>query len=90
MAKRGRTQEASSPQNPPEPIEEVVRFLRQQDDVVVRQNDREFLVNGRFRLDAAQLVERANRMRARHGKPAFSQGPSNPMRNELQNPSGQP
>src|SRR5205823_6400587 len=71
IAKRGRTQESSSPPNPPEPIEGVVRFLRQQDDVVVRQNDSEFLVNGRFRLDAAQLVERANRMRVRHGKPAL-------------------
>ena len=66
-AKFGRSYESRSPQELPESIEEVVRFLRRQDDVVVRQNDGEFLVNGRFRLDIAQLVERANRMRARYG-----------------------
>jgi hypothetical protein len=73
-AKLGRRQEPLSSQHPPESIEEVVRFLRQQDDIVVRQSDGEFLVNGRFRLGPADLVERANRMRARQRKPAFTQG----------------
>ena len=90
VRKRGQAKEPFSPQNPPEPIEEVVRFLRQQDDVVVRRNDGEFLVNGRFRLNAAQLVERANRMRARHGKPAFRQGSSNPILDQFPEPKPQP
>ena len=78
-AKFGRSYESRSPQELPESIEEVVRFLRRQDDVVVRQNDGEFLVNGRFRLGAGQLVERANRMRARQGKPPFNrQGTAEP------------
>jgi len=51
--------------------EEVIRYLRQQDDVVVRQDDGPFLVNGRFRLGLADLVSRANRMRARQGKREF-------------------
>jgi hypothetical protein len=62
-----------SPENPPQSIEEVIRFLRQQDDVVVREDDGRFLVNGRFRLAAAELIERANRIRARQGKSAFRQ-----------------
>lgn len=52
-------------------VDVVVRFLRQQDDVVVPQGNGEFLVNGRFRLDFSELVARANRMRARQGKPEF-------------------
>jgi DNA-binding CsgD family transcriptional regulator len=51
--------------------EEVVRYLRQQDDVVVPQDEGEFLVNGRFRLTLAELLSRANRMRSRQGKPEF-------------------
>ena len=53
-------------------VDEVVRFLRQQDDVVVPQGDGEFLVNARFRLPLDELVSRANRMRARQGKPEFA------------------
>ena len=58
----------------PEPhsaLNEVVQYLRQQDDVVVRHSEGEYLVNGRFRLGAADLIERANRMRSRQGKAAF-------------------
>jgi hypothetical protein len=48
-----------------------VRYLRQQDDVVVPQTNGEFMINGRFPLDVVELVSRANRMRARQGKPEF-------------------
>jgi hypothetical protein len=56
----------------PASIDEVVRFLRQQDDVVVPQGDGEFLVNARFRLPLGELVGRANRIRKRQGKPEFA------------------
>jgi len=52
-------------------LDEVVRYLRQQDDVVVPQGPGEFLLNGRFRMETTELVSRANRMRSRQGKPAF-------------------
>src|SRR5205807_3741443 len=52
-------------------IEEVVRYLRQQDDVVVAQENGAFLVNGRFHMAVSDLVDRANRMRSRQRKPAF-------------------
>jgi hypothetical protein len=52
-------------------IDDVVRYLRQRDDVVVPQAGGDFLVNARFRLPVADLVTRANRMRARQGKPEF-------------------
>jgi len=45
--------------------------LRQQDDVVVLQEDGFYLVNARFRLSAAELMLRANRMRDRQSRPAF-------------------
>ena len=51
-------------------MEDIVRYLRQQDDVVVAREDG-FLVNGRFQMPSAELVARANRMRSRQGKPAF-------------------
>lgn len=53
-------------------VDEVIRYLRQQDDVVVPQGSGEFLVNARFRLDLGELVNRANRIRARQGKPEFA------------------
>jgi hypothetical protein len=56
---------------PSSSIDEIVRYLRQQDDVVVSQEDGGFLVNGRFRMSAAELTLRANRMRRRQQKPAF-------------------
>lgn len=55
----------------PVSLEEVVRYLRQQDDVVVPQEDGFYLVNARFRLSAAELTLRANRMRGRQTRPAF-------------------
>jgi hypothetical protein len=54
--------------------EQVIRYLRQQDDVVVPQEHGQFLVNARFRLRLADLVSRANRMRQRQGKPEFALG----------------
>ena len=51
--------------------EDVVRYLRQQDDTVVPEGSNAFLVNGRFRLTPNELVERANKMRRRRGKPEF-------------------
>jgi hypothetical protein len=53
-------------------VDEIVRYLRQQDDVVVPQGGGEFLVNARFRLSLEKLVSRANRIRTRQGKPEFS------------------
>ena len=55
----------------PASIGTVIRYLRQQNDVVVSQNDNVYLVNGRLRLLKRQLVERANCMRARQRKPPF-------------------
>ena len=52
-------------------IAEIVRYLRQQDDVVVPQENGAYLVNGRFRLSAAELIERANWIRSRQRKPSF-------------------
>ena len=51
--------------------EDVVRYLRQRDDVVVQTADGAFLVNGRFRETLEELVERANRIRARLCLPRF-------------------
>jgi len=55
-------------------VQEVIRYLRQQDDVVVLQEDGKYLVNGRFRMRPDELVDRANRMRSRQGKPEFNTG----------------
>jgi hypothetical protein len=52
-------------------VDDVVRYLRQRDDVVVRTGDGGYLVNGRFRETLEALVERANRIRARHRLPQF-------------------
>jgi hypothetical protein len=52
-------------------IDDIVRYLRQRDDVVVPQEDGGYLVNGRFRMTASELVVRANRMRTREKKPTF-------------------
>ncbi len=51
--------------------DEVVRYLRQRDDVVVPESSGTYLVNGRFRLDLAELVAKANRARDRENKPLF-------------------
>jgi hypothetical protein len=53
------------------PVEEIIRYLRQQDDVVVPQEDGSYLVNARFRMSPSELTNRANRMRTRQRKPVF-------------------
>lgn len=53
------------------PIDEIIRYLRQQDDVVVQEQSGGYLVNGRFRMALGELIARANRMRTRQGKPSF-------------------
>ena len=68
--------------NPSASIDEIVRYLRQQDDIVVPQEDGRFLVNGRFHLAFADLVSRANRMRARQRKPEFELIGNKPSRRE--------
>ncbi len=55
----------------PVSAEDVVRYLRRQDDVVVPHGDGVFLVNARFRLGLAELIDRANKMRRRQDKPEF-------------------
>jgi hypothetical protein len=52
-------------------VDDVVRYLRQQDDVVVSDGNGAFLVNGRLRLDLSELVAKANRARRRQNKPLF-------------------
>ena len=51
--------------------DEVVRYLRQQDDIVVQYGEAGYLVNGRFQLSLPDLISRANKMRNRQGKPDF-------------------
>jgi hypothetical protein len=63
-------------------MEEIIRYLRQQDDVVVPQENGQFLVNGRFHMPLADLAARANRMRARQRKPAFELIGDKPARAE--------
>lgn len=53
-------------------VEDVVRYLRQQGDVVVRAKPTGFLLNGNGGLTFEQLLHRANRIRSRQGKPEFS------------------
>jgi hypothetical protein len=67
----GNAFEAEQEASPTAMIDDIVRYLRQQDDVVVPQEDGGYLVNGRFRMTASELVTRANRMRTRQRKPAF-------------------
>lgn len=75
--RRGAEQETSNTTTITASINDVVRYLRQQDDVVVPQEGGDFLVNARFRLPVADLVTRANRMRARQGKAQFELGDLN-------------
>ena len=78
---RGREERLPTPPAPDQTpaigvsVDEVVRYLRQQDDVVVSAENGAFLVNGRFKLDLIELVARANRMRMRQGKPDFQLSP---------------
>lgn len=57
---------------PPSLVEDVVRYLRQQGDVVVKAEPSGFLLNGSGGLTFEQLLHRANRILSRHGKPQFS------------------
>jgi hypothetical protein len=80
----GLRREAELPRDKPQAVfgsvEEVVRYLRQQDDVVVPDGNGRFLVNGRFNLSLSELVDKANRMRSRQRKPFFKMnGPSLPI-----------
>jgi hypothetical protein len=52
-------------------MQQVVTFLRQCGDVVVSIPDSKFLINGRFQENATELINRANRIRNRQGKPPF-------------------
>jgi hypothetical protein len=52
-------------------VDEIVCYLRRQDDIVVPERDGRFLVNGRFREDLAQLTARANRIRSRRQQAPF-------------------
>ena len=57
-------------------MDDVVRFLRQQDDVVVSAGTGTYLVNGRFQLNCEELLARANKIRQRRGKPQFQRIPA--------------
>ena len=89
-----RPQVATKAPNPVAPaapgLDEVVRYLRQQDDVVVPQGPGEFLLNGRFRMDTTELVSRANRMRSRQGKPSFYLNGHAPARPDPLRSTGHP
>jgi hypothetical protein len=52
-------------------IDDVVRYLRQCDDVVVPHENGQFLINDRSYEDSNELVARANRARENEGKPPF-------------------
>jgi len=52
-------------------VDDVIRYLRQRDDVVVPRAEGQFLVNGRFSENINELVARANRARERQRKPPF-------------------
>jgi hypothetical protein len=56
-------------------MDDIVRYLRQQDDVVVSVGTASYLVNGRFELNPEELLARANKIRERHGKPLFQRLP---------------
>lgn len=89
IARRRERQADASPQHTselprtPASAEDVVRYLRQQNDVVVPNGDGQFMINGRFRLGVAELIERANKMRRRQAKPEFELAgrPAIPSRN---------
>lgn len=57
-------------------MDDIVRFLRQQDDVVVSAGTGAYLVNGRFQLNCEELLARANKIRQRRGKPQFQRIPA--------------
>jgi len=57
-------------------MDDLVRYLRQQDDVVVSAGSGKYLVNGRFHLNSEELLARANKIRQRQGKLQFQRIPS--------------
>jgi hypothetical protein len=72
-------------------VEEIIRYLRQQDDVVVPQENGDFLVNGRFQMPLGDLVARANRMRIRQRKPEFEMTGAKTVRpEEVSSANGHP
>jgi hypothetical protein len=71
-------------------VEEVIRYLRQQDDVVVQQENGQFLVNGRFNLSLVDLLARANRMRSRQRKPTFELSGGMPGAEKTSSTNGHP
>lgn len=64
LAKHGPTRE-------PVTLESVIRFMRSRDYVVVDKDNGTFELDSRHVLTADQLVERANVVRRRMGKPCF-------------------
>jgi hypothetical protein len=52
-------------------VDDVVRYLRQIGDVVVRADEGAYRVNDRLKLSEPELVERANRKRLDRHQPAF-------------------
>ena len=56
--------------------DDIVRYLRQHDDVIFRGGEGTFLVNGRFCATLEQLVQRANRIRARRKLASFVLAPT--------------
>jgi hypothetical protein len=65
---------------------EIIRFLRQVGDVVVKEND-VFVVNSILRLSFRELVERANAKRLQRGKPRF-EIPRLETRSDVDAPNG--
>jgi hypothetical protein len=59
--------------------DDVVRYLRQRDNVVVSAGEGMYLVNARFRESLAELVRRANRMRSHQKLPPFELLPAAPL-----------
>jgi hypothetical protein len=76
--------------SPATPVEVIVRYLRQQDDVVVPQESGDFLVNGRFQMSLRDLIARANRMRSRQGKTAFESLSEKPVEKKNRSVNGHP
>jgi hypothetical protein len=81
---------SDEPRNIAPIAEDIVRYLRQQDDVVVPQGNGEFVVNGRFHLPISELVTRANKMRRRQGKPEFGLVGSPPVVAPVRAANGHP
>ena len=78
------------PTSLPASVEEIVRYLRQQDEVVVQQPNGGFLLNGRFNLTLADLLARANRMRSRQNKPSFESLGGMPVGEKNSSANGHP